>query len=492
MSQRKFVRGLSRTDPPSAPANAAPEPPYAAHAPSTCPTKGHSMTSESLEAKIRRYGDPIRMLRHSPHGPFKSKYPPVHSNWQEEQRAIHQTAVLFDQSHHMTDVYFRGPDVTRLLSDTGTNSFATYGRDKAKHMVVCSPDGLMIGTTVLFGLEKEEANLVGPAGAANWVQYQAETGGYDVEVHRDERTQDNAGQRLSYRYEIGGPHAWSILEKVNGGPIPPVKFFNMTELTIAGRRVRGLFHTVIGTPGSDSKGMEIFGPVADGPAVLDALLTAGEEFGLVRAGGIAYYTGSIETGYPAQPTPAIYTGEATKAYREWLPGDWYEGKLSVGGSFASDTVEDYYVSPYDFGYGHLVRFDHDFIGRSALEEKAEQPHRRKVWLIWNEDDVLDIYRRSLFAKEDKPKFLDTPLGRYARVQSDAVLIGDRIVGISTLCAYTVNVGAWFSAAFVDEADAQDGREVTLLWGEENGGTAKRNIEPHVQTPIRATLRTSRP
>ncbi|HLU56139.1 MAG TPA: aminomethyl transferase family protein [Pseudonocardia sp.] len=450
------------------------------------------MTRESLEAKIQRIGDPIRMLRHSPHGPYKMKYPPVHSNWQEEQQAIRKTAVLFDQSHHMTDVYFRGPDVTRLLSETGTNSFATYGRDKAKHMVVCNPDGLMIGTAVLFGLEKEEAVLVGPAGAANWVQYQAETGGYDVEVHRDERTEDNPGRRRVFRYEIGGPQAWNILEKVNGGPIPPVKFFTMTELTIAGHPVRGLFHTVIGDPGSDSKGMEIFGPVEHGPAVLDALLTAGEEFGLVRAGGLAYYSGSIETGYPAQPTPAIYTGEWLKAYREWLPGDWYEGKLSVGGSYASDDVEDYYVSPYDFGYGHLVRFDHDFIGREALEEHATRPHRKKVWLIWNDDDVVDIYRRSLFATKDRPKYLDTPLGRYARVHHDAVLAGDRLVGISTQCTYTVNFGSWFSAAFVDEADAKDGADVTLLWGEENGGTAKRNVEPHVQTPIRATIRTSRP
>ena len=55
---------------------------------------------------------------------------------------------------------------------------------------------------VLFGLEEDEANLVGPAAAANWVQYQAETGGYDVEVVRDERTADDNAQRLTFRYEI--------------------------------------------------------------------------------------------------------------------------------------------------------------------------------------------------------------------------------------------------------------------------------------------------
>jgi vanillate/3-O-methylgallate O-demethylase len=449
------------------------------------------MSTENLEQKIQRIGGPVRMLRDWPHGPFKSQYPPAHSNWQDEQRAVFSSAVIFDQSHHMTDVVFRGPDVNRLLRDVGTNSFATWGRDKAKHLVVCNPDGYMIGTAVLFGLENDRASLVGPAAAADWVQYQAETGGYDVAVTRDERTHDNPGARKNYRYEIGGPTAWQILEKVNGGHIPPVKFFNMTELTIAGRRVRGLFHTVIGTPGSDSKGMEIFGPREDEPAVLDALLEAGQEFGLVRAGGITYYSTSMETGYPAQPTPAVYSGDGLRPYREWLPGDWYEGKLSVGGSFASEDIADYYVTPYDFGYGHLVKFDHDFIGRDALEQHAQQAHRKKVWLRWDNEDVARVYASSLFDGERRAKFLDTPIGRYARVQCDSVFSGDRMVGISTMCAYTVNSGGWFSVGFVDEADAVDGSEVSILWGEENGGTGKRNVERHTQTTIRATVRTAR-
>src|ERR1700744_3269118 len=136
---------------------------------------------ESLEERLKRFGNAARMLREAPAGPFKSPYPMIHSNWQDEQAAWEDTAVLFDQSHHMTDVSFRGPDVTRLLADTGTNSFATYGRGKAKHFVACNPDGAMIGTAVLFGLEDDEASLVGPAGAANWGQYQAEDGGYDGE-----------------------------------------------------------------------------------------------------------------------------------------------------------------------------------------------------------------------------------------------------------------------------------------------------------------------
>jgi vanillate/3-O-methylgallate O-demethylase len=448
---------------------------------------------ETLAEKIERVGNPVRLLRDTPHSPFKMQYPPVHANWQAEQRAVYDTAVVFDQSHHMTDVYFKGPDVTRLLSESGTNSFATYGRSRAKQLTVCNDDGYLIGTAVLFGLADDEASLVGPAGAANWVQYRAETGGYDVEVRRDERTHDNAGRRLLYRYEVAGPAAMSVLEKAAGRSFDDIEFFRMTEFSIGARHIRGLIHTVIGLPGKESRGMEIFGPLREGPPVLDSLMRAGEEFGLARAGGITYYTESMLTGYPAQPVPAIYSGVKTQGYREWLPGDWYEGKLSLGGSFASENVDDYYVTPYDFGYGHLVRFDHEFVGREALQSLDGQPHRRKVWLIWNRDDVVRVWASSLFDEPDRrAKYLDTPLGRYARVQCDAVLAGDRTIGISTMCAYTSNVRSWFSIAFIDEADIQDGAEVTVLWGEENGGTAKRNVETHAQTIIRATMRTERP
>jgi vanillate/3-O-methylgallate O-demethylase len=450
-------------------------------------------TNESLAMRIERYGSPIRMLRDAPHSPFKMQYPAVHSNWQDEQRAVYETAVLFDQSHHMTDVYFKGPDVTRLLSESGTNSFATYGRNRAKQLTVCNDRGYMIGTAVLFALADEEASLVGPAGAANWVQYRAQTGGYDVEVTRDERTHDNPGKRRVFRYEIAGPHAMRIMEKVSGESFDDIPFFRLSQFSIAGSSVNALVHTVVGLPGKDSRGMEIFGPLENGPAVIDAVLQAGEEFGLVRAGGITYYTDSMLTGYPAQPTPAIFTGDTTASYRDWLPGDWYEGKLSVGGSFASEDVEDYYVTPYDFGYGHLVKFDHDFVGREALETLASEPHRKKVWLMWNREDVVRVWASALFDEpKNRAKYLDTPIGRYARVQCDAVLIGDRPVGISTVCAYTTNLREWFSVAFIEEADVRDGAEVTVLWGEENGGTAKRNVEPHSQTTIRATMLTERP
>ena len=42
-------------------------------------------------------------------------------------------------------------------------------------------------------------------------------------------------------------------------------------------------------------------------------------------------------------------------------------------------------------------------------------------------------------------------------------------------------------AMIDAEYAELGTEVTLVWGEENGGTTKPTVEPHVQTEMRAVV-----
>ena len=99
-------------------------------------------------------------------------------------------------------------------------------------------------------------NLVGRIPALNWITYHAENGGYDVEVALDERTARRSdGRRKSYRFQVQGPNAMQVIEKVLGQTPPELRFFHMTTLTIAGRTVRALRHGMAGQPG-----WELFGP----------------------------------------------------------------------------------------------------------------------------------------------------------------------------------------------------------------------------------------
>src|SRR5262245_65357152 len=91
------------------------------------------------------------------------------------------------------------------------------------------------------------------------------------------------------------------------------------------------------------------------------IVAAGQEFGLQQVGARAYSSNTLESGWIPSPMPAVYAGEKMKPYRQWLPAKSYEGTASLGGSFYSDNISDYYFTPYDIGYGSIVKLDHDFI-----------------------------------------------------------------------------------------------------------------------------------
>jgi vanillate/3-O-methylgallate O-demethylase len=132
--------------------------------------------------------DPVELLRNSQVGAYI--YPVVaaeFTNWRREQRAWRETAVLFDQTHHMVNLFFRGPDALRLISETAINSVERFPVDMAKQYVPTTPAGNVIGDGILFHLDEGEFVFVGRAPAATWLEFQAETGGYDVEIEKDDR-----------------------------------------------------------------------------------------------------------------------------------------------------------------------------------------------------------------------------------------------------------------------------------------------------------------
>jgi glycine cleavage system aminomethyltransferase T len=382
----------------------------------------------------------------------------------------------------MTDLYLNGKDVIRLLSDLGINSFRGFGVDKAKQFVACSHDGFVIGDAILFFLDADEVSLVGRPPAINWVQYHAETGDYDVTAVRDERSAVNPGGRRMYRFQVQGPNALAVMERVTGGPVPQIRFFNMDRLTIAGRAVRALRHGMVGMPG-----FELFGPAADSEPVRAAIVAAGQAFGLRQVGARTYPTSTLESGWIPSPLPAVYSGDAMQAYREWLPAGSYEGTASLGGSFYSDDIRDYYLTPYDLGYGPFVRFDHDFIGREALEKIAEAPGRTKVTLAWNGLDTASAVDTMFDGSDPAAKYIDMPIANYSTLPYDRIVVGGRTVGFANYTGYSANEKCMLSLSIIDKACSEPGTEVTLVWGEEDGGSSKPTVERHAQKIIRATV-----
>jgi syringate O-demethylase len=272
-----------------------------------------------------------------------------------------------------------------------------------------------------------------------------------------------------------------VIEKALGGTAPELGFFRTTRVTLAGKPVGALRHGMVGQPG-----WELFGPWDDGESVREALVTAGEELGLRLVGGRAYSSNTLESGWIPSPLPAVYSGESMKAYREWLPAAGYEGSASLGGSFVSDEIQDYYFTPWDLGYGSYVAFDHDFVGREALEEIADGDHRQKVTLALDDEDVTRTIG-TMFQTGERAKFMDWPSAVYSMHQFDRVTVDGETVGVSTWIGYSANEGKMLTLAVLDAEHAEPGTDVTLVWGEEDGGTAKPTVEPHVQVEIGAVV-----
>jgi vanillate/3-O-methylgallate O-demethylase len=449
--------------------------------------EGEAVSHASLQSILDSVGSPVDLLRNSQIGAYV--YPVVaseFSNWRDEQRAWRESVVLFDQSHHMAELTVNGPDAERLLVRLGINSFADFPTTRAKHFVPCSYDGHVIGDVILFRLQDTEFLLVGRVPTVNWVQFHANSGEYDVTYIRDDRSPSRPGPRSvvrrHYRFQIQGPRAEQVIAKLSGGTsLADLAFFHVGEMQVAGRTVPALRHGMAGEPG-----VEIWGPYEEMEEIRTAILEAGEEFGIVPVGSRAYATNTLESGWIPSPLPAVYSGDEMKSYREWLPADSYEASGSIGGSFVSDRIEDYYLTPFELGYGFYVKFDHDFIGREALAEMKDQPQRKKVTFEWNADDVARVLASAFAPYGEGFKHMDLPLANYASSSYDAVISNGDVVGLSMFSGYSANERAVLSLGVVDSR-FQVGDQLTLLWGEEAGGTSKPTVERHQQTEIRVRV-----
>jgi vanillate/3-O-methylgallate O-demethylase len=134
----------------------------------------------------------------------------------------------------------------------------------------------------------------------------------------------------------------------------------------------------------------------------------------------------------------------------------------------------------------MVRFDHDFIGRAALEAMDKPSQRRKVTLAWNKEDAGRI-AASLFTDEIPAKGRDVPISNYSSSNYDLVSLGGRPAGLSLFTGYSHNERLELSLGVIDPT-IEVGTEVTLIWGEPDGGSLKASVErPHKQLEVRATV-----
>jgi vanillate/3-O-methylgallate O-demethylase len=404
-----------------------------------------------------------KSLRSTPIGYNEGKFgAPEYTDWLDESMSWKETCYIGDWSF-LNERRFKGPDALRLFSDISVNSFEKFDIGQAKHVIHCHKSGKVILEGILSRLDHDEFMLFGRG--TFYAEWMLKKGRYNAASEPDDL----------YNLQVSGPTALAVIEKAARQELRDVRFMRFRPIEIAGRTVWALRQGMAG-----EVGFELQGPINEKSAVYDAILDAGREYGIRRLGARTYRINHLEACFPTVLTdylPAIFEEDMAE-FLEIFNGSFppEQRNYNLKGSFEADDISAWYRSPVDLGWAKNVKFDHDFIGREALQQEVATPKRTIRTLVWNDEDVEDVYA-SFFRDGPTYQYMEMPRDRRGFVWQDQVLCGGQKVGISTSRGYSYFFREMLSLCVVDLPYSDIGREVVVRWGDP--GTPQKLIRAHV-------------
>ena len=406
----------------------------------------------------------ISRMRSTPEGHFTTRWGlPEYTDWIDETNSWKEACYIGGWSF-LWERWFEGPDALKLFSDISVNSFAKFDIGQSKHVIHCDDDGKVIHEGILSRLGAEKFMLFGRG--CFWADYKLRHGNYCATSRADDW----------FNFQVSGPKAIYVVEKAAKQNLRDVKFMHSGKIRIAGCELLALRQGMAG-----EIGFELQGPADFSKAVYEAILEAGREFGIRRLGGRAVFINHLEACFPTIITdycPALF-GDKMDEYRAEFAAAMPASTVTfnIAGSFEADNITAWYRSPVELGWGKNVKFDHDFIGRAALEQEVANPRRLMRTLVWNADDLKDVYG-SLFDEAGVPyDYMEMPRDQRGFMYMDKVLKDGRLVGVSSSRGYSYYFRRMLSLCTIDVAHSEPGTEVEVVWG--NPGKPQKTIRATV-------------
>jgi vanillate/3-O-methylgallate O-demethylase len=340
---------------------------------------------------------------------------------------------------------YRGPQAQEFLQSVMINGLSKFPIGSAKHAIMLNEEGLVANHGVLMrhGENDFRANF---------------SGAWPMHLIGPSRLEVQTELREVYDFQLGGPTSLQVLERATGESLRDIAFLRARTAKIADLEVEILRVGMSGT-----LAYEVRGPIEEGQRVHAAIEEAGREFALERMGWRTYGVNHVENGFPQIDHTFFGSGYDDPAYNEFLGGF----RPTLTGSVGPDNDRARKRSPVELNWHRAARFDHDFVGRAALEKEIAAPTHTIVTLEWNVDDVAEIYR-SLFEPGEEYKLLEfpsTPLPLAAFQSCDWVLKGSERVGTSTGVTYSYYYRKMISHGNLDLDQAMIGNEVVIQWGD---------------------------
>lgn len=366
--------------------------------------------------------------------------------------------------------HIKGSQARIFLEKYCVNNMKKFRPGTQKRIVCLSPQGHVITEGVMLCLEEDEFLLfTSPDTYLLYAEAEEKAKGEIVDFEME-----NIMDKM-YIFQLSGPYARQIVEKVTGKDIGFLKHLHFCKGVIAGHEVR-ILNFGMGGVGS----YEIHGPVEDGIEVYNTIFEAGKEFGITKLGHKAYMVGNhTENGFAQMSLHFLY---AFEDLADWKPISERGKELleqmksfnnywQLKGSFGKN-INAAYRTISGIGADKSVALNHDFIGREAVEKELKNPTEKMVTLEWNASDVAKVFE-SYFTPNGEPySYMELPYDPFygydgLYLYSDRVIDNEgKLVGVSSGRLYSVYYNSMISLCALKIDAAEIGNEVKVIFGNE--------------------------
>lgn len=368
-----------------------------------------------------------------------------------------------------------GPDACKFLESICVNDFSKLKYTGIRHAVICNDKGHILTDGVVMRIAEDRYRTYWLEPPITYLLSQT-----DLDVRGEVMT------GKEYFIQIQGEKSLEILEDAFESDLHDIAFATHRNADMDGRTVN-----VLRLGMSGNLAYEIHGPMDEFEYVYNKVVASGKKFGAALQGLHTYNLfNHTEAGFPNinlhYPMPWHESGEGLAAWvRENPMTAIYNFNRKLLGS-VGDNLETRFMTPYDVGWDFLVKFNHEFTGRAALEEAAKNPRRQVVTLEWNAEDVARVFATRLSLDEEPCEDISNPTD--CRVvesfstgcwiyRADKVLAADKEIGISSGRIISYSYNTMISLGFIDPKYAAEGTELTVVWG--TPGTRQMNIRAKV-------------
>lgn len=399
------------------------------------------------------------------------------TNWRDETISWKETCYLHTGLNPTDTMILRGPDIIPFLSRVCATNFTKFPVGMIKHGLICNEEGQIVQDGVLMRTAEDEVVSYWMVPVLNYALDSGKYGKFDVQL-------EYVTGKV-FLFQIGGPVSIDVVEAACGQSLRDLKFLRHREGTIAGKPVRICRLGMAGT-----LAYEVHGAIEDVSAVYNALYEAGKPYGIRRLGSHCYPMNHAENGFPQFAVHFLEPRHKDKdlvAYMENTPGmefwaNFNKAPLQLCGS-AGDDINNFFHNPYEFGWGKMIKFDHEFIGKAALEKLAAEDKRRMVTLEWNAEDVADVFA-SQFRDEEPYKYIEQPTDldfwpdmSFVMTHHKVLDEAGGVIGLSFGRQNSAYFHRMISICCLDTPYTELGTDVTVLWG--NPGQRQKKIRAKV-------------